>query len=137
MKSVENKENPNAICVRIGKDIIDKLNELNDALNENFPNADEYSEAIQNAIMAVEVSNLWMPVPLCIVEDRYSGAYSDANYLAFNMIPSAVSELAINAGDLDCEAFWKNEADDYIIGKGRTPTEALMNLRLKLITNNR
>ena len=55
MKSVENKENPNAICVRLGKDIIDKLNELNNALNENFPNADEYSEAIQNAIMAVEV----------------------------------------------------------------------------------
>ena len=137
MKSVENKENPNTICVRLGKDIIDKLNELNEALNENFPNADEYSEAIQNAIMAVEVSNLWMPVPLCIVEDRYSGVYSDAYYLAFNMTPSDASELDIDAGDLACEAFWENEAEDYIIGKGKTPTEALMNLRLKLITNNR
>lgn len=47
------------------------------------PNADEYSEAIQKAIMAVEVSNLWLPVPLCIVEDRYGGAYSDAYYLVF------------------------------------------------------
>lgn len=137
MKSVENKENPNTICVRLGKDIIDKLNELNDALNENFPNADEYSEAIQNAIMAVEASQLWMPVPLCIVEDRYGGVYSDAYYLAFNMTPSDVSELDIDAGDLACEAFWENEAEDYIIGKGRTPTEALMNLRFKLITNNR
>ena len=48
-----------------------------------IPNADEYSEAIQKAIMAVEVSNLWLPVPLCIVEDRNGGAYSDAYYLAF------------------------------------------------------
>lgn len=48
-----------------------------------IPNADEYSEAISKAIMAVEVSNLWLPVPLCIVEDRYGGAYSDAYYLAF------------------------------------------------------
>lgn len=48
-----------------------------------IPNADEYSEAIQKAIMAVEISNLWLPVPLCIVEDRYGGAYSDAYYLAF------------------------------------------------------
>ena len=137
MKSEKSKENPDTICVRLGKDIIDKLNELNEALNENFPNADEYSEAIQNGIMAVEASQLWMPVPLCIVEDRYGGAYSDANYLAFNMTPYSVSELAINAGDFDCEAFWENEAEDYIIGKGKTPTEALMNLRLKLITNNR
>ena len=76
MKSVENKENPDSICVRLGKDIIDKLNELNEALNENFPNSDEYSDAIQKAIMAVEVSNLWLPVPLCIVEDRYGGALS-------------------------------------------------------------
>lgn len=137
MKFKKIRKNRDTIGMSLGKDIVDKLNELNDALNKNFPNADEYSEAIQKAIMAVEVSNLWLPVPLCIVEDRYGGAYSDANYLAFNMIPAAVSELAMNAGDFDCEAFWKNEAEDYIIGKGKTPTEALMNLRFKLITNNR
>lgn len=131
------RKNRDTIGVSLGKDIVDKLNELNDALNENFPNADEYSDAIQKAIMAVEVSNLWLPVPLCIVEDRYGGAYSDAYYLAFNMTPSDVSELDINAGDSECLAFWEKEAEDYIIGKGKTPTEALMNLRFKLITNNR
>lgn len=104
MKFKKIRKNRDTIGMSLGKDIVDKLNELNDALNENFPNADEYSEAIQKAIMAVEVSNLWLPVPLCIVEDRYGGAYSDANYLAFNMIPAAVSELAINAGDFDCRS---------------------------------
>lgn len=35
--------------------LINMLNELNEALNENFQNADEYSEAIQLAEQAVEM----------------------------------------------------------------------------------
>lgn len=35
--------------------LINMLNELNEALNENFPRADEYSEAIQLAEQAVKM----------------------------------------------------------------------------------
>lgn len=37
------------------KKLINMLNELNEALNENFPSADEYSEAIQLAEQAVKM----------------------------------------------------------------------------------
>lgn len=70
--------------------------------------------------------------PLCIVEDRYGGCYSGARYLALNMSPFSVGELDIDAGDLSCEEFWEQEAEDYIIGKGITPLEALIDLKEKL-----
>lgn len=44
MKFKKIRKNRDTIGMSLGKDIVDKLNELNDALNENFPNADEYSE---------------------------------------------------------------------------------------------
>ena len=67
--------------------------------------------------------------PLCIVEDRYAGAYSGARYLAFNMSPFGVGELDIDAGDMSCMDFWEYKAKNYIIGKGKTPLEALMDLQ--------
>ena len=74
-----------------------------------------------------------LPYPLCIVADRYGGAYSGASFLAFNMSPMGVSELPIDAGDAECLNFWNgNDKDydlsDYVIGKGNTPEEALQNL---------
>lgn len=71
-------------------------------------------------------------VPLCIVQDRYGGCYSGAEYLAFNMLPFFVGQLAIDAGDMSCQEFWEHEAEDYIIGKGNTPLEALCDLQIKL-----
>ncbi len=73
------------------------------------------------------------PYPLCIVKDRYGGAYSGASFLAFNKDASNVADLPINAGDLDCEIFWDNRdkeypLEDYVIGKGNTPDEALWDL---------
>lgn len=75
-----------------------------------------------------ELLNVKLPYPLCIVEDRYGGVYSGAYFLAFNMSPFGVDELPIDAGDSDCLYFWENEADEYIIGKGKTPEEAVWNL---------
>ena len=81
--------------------------------------------------------NIKLPCPLCVVEDRYCGAYSGACFLAFNMEPFNVGELPIDAGDIDCQNFWEgNDTDydvnDYIIGKGKTPEEAVWNLILLL-----
>ena len=81
----------------------------------------------------VNISDFDIPYPLCVIQDRYNGAYSEARFLAFNMEPYYVWELPVYAGDIDCERFWANENDDYpldelIIGKGNTPQEALMNL---------
>ena len=69
-----------------------------------------------------------LPCPLCIVADRYGGAYSGASFLAFNMSPMGVSELPIDAGDTECLNFWNGNDKDYVIGKGDTPEEALQNL---------
>ena len=74
-----------------------------------------------------------LPCPLCIFEDRYSGAYSEAGYLALNMAPYQAWDHPVNAGDIDCQQFWNNEDEfhplkDSIIGKGSTPEEALKDL---------
>ena len=74
-----------------------------------------------------------LPCPLCIIEDRYGGAYSGAEFLAFNMEPYRIADLPVDAGDTDCERFWDNKDKDYPldelkIGKGATPQEALADL---------
>ena len=80
------------------------------------------------------------PYPLCVVADRYCGVYSGARFLAFNMGPYAVQELPIDADDTSCKNFWDGEdkdydINDYIIGKGKTPEEAVWNLILLLQDN--
>ncbi len=75
--------------------------------------------------------------PLCIIEDRYSGAYSGGRYLAFHLTPYGVFNLPIDAGDCECNAFWEGRhpdynVNDYIIGKGNTPEEAYEDLVQKL-----
>ena len=81
-----------------------------------------------------------LPCPLCIIEDRYGGAYSGARFLAFNLAPYTVFELPVDAGDIDCQNFWEGnssnyDVNDYIIGKGNTPEEALKNLIILLQDN--
>ncbi len=84
-----------------------------------------------------EMISTKLPYPLCVVEDRYGGAYSDARFLALNMSPYSVQELPIDAGDMECMNFWNGkdkdyDVNDYIIGKGETPEEAVWNLILLL-----
>jgi len=84
-----------------------------------------------------ETMEVKIPYPLCVVEDRYGGAYSGARFLAFNMSPHNVQRLPINASDIDCENFWNGkdwdyDVNDYIIGKGDTPEEAIWHLILLL-----
>lgn len=71
--------------------------------------------------------------PLTIVKDRYSGAYSGCEYTAWNLgfyeIP-----IDIELSDVRCMEFWENEENkqEYIVGKGRTASEALADLYVKL-----
>lgn len=66
--------------------------------------------------------------PVTVVRDRYSGTYSGALWLAFNMYPEHVAILDVNGDDISCNWFWSGEANRYIIGKGSTPDEALADL---------
>lgn len=66
--------------------------------------------------------------PCTIVNDRYSGAYSGALWLAFACDPDAIPK-AIGASDPEESNFW--ETHDQLkepIGKGATPDEALAHL---------
>ena len=69
---------------------------------------------------------------ICVIKDRYNGAYSNAFYLAFGcdfrQIPDAVDD-----GDIPCSRFWdSDEPNKYLIGKGSTIREALYDLEVKL-----
>ena len=66
--------------------------------------------------------------PVTIIKDRYSGTYSDALWLAFNMYPENVALLGVDRDDITCCKFWLDDANRYIIGKGSTPDEALADL---------
>lgn len=68
--------------------------------------------------------------PTTILNDRYSGCYSGAEWLAF---PYDFPEIdpAVCDGDPECMNFW----NDYtgFVGKGDTIESAVDNLRLKLM----
>lgn len=67
--------------------------------------------------------------PLKIVSDRYSGAYSGGNYTAWNLLAEDIPP-AIDGDDVDCHAFWLE--NKIPVGKGRTVSEALVDLYTKL-----
>lgn len=69
--------------------------------------------------------------PCTIVSDRYGGAYSGANWLAFNTYEDGVPG-DVQGGDIECWDFWKKF--DGVVGKGETPSEALEDLSRKLET---
>lgn len=70
--------------------------------------------------------------PLTIVADRYTGTYSGAQYTAWNLYPCNVP-FEIDDDDVSCVEFWEcGGSEEYIIGKGRTVSEALLDLYVKL-----
>lgn len=103
---------------------------------EDHEELEEIIKALKNP-NPFELINTKLPCPLCVVRDRYGGAYSSARFLAFNLNPYSVQELPIDASDIDCENFWNGkdkdyDVNDYIIGKGETPEEAVWILILLL-----
>ena len=70
--------------------------------------------------------------PLTIVSDRYGGCYSGGKYLAFNLFPWDLPR-EIEGSDVDCGGFWWSDAcKAYIVGKGKTVTEAIDDLARRL-----
>lgn len=78
-------------------------------------------------------SDIDLPTPLYIEKDRYGGYYSGADYLAFNKNAYQLSMLGFNGRDPYALNFWKYEADKFCIGKGKTQSEALLNLIIKIM----
>lgn len=73
--------------------------------------------------------DLW---PLTIIADRYSGAYSDGQYLAFPLNYDGIPKF-IGGDNVDESMGWENW--DHVkcpVGTGRTPIEAYENLKQKL-----
>lgn len=72
--------------------------------------------------------SLW---PICIFEDRYSGAYSGGKWVAMGRCDRKQSrdnvEAGVNGGDLE---FWTNERK-ALMGLGDTPNAALADLEAK------
>ena len=68
--------------------------------------------------------------PLTIIGDRYSGAYSGGEYIAWNMYPNEIP-AEVDSGDVECNEFWLNYKGIY--GKGSTSQEAINDLKTKLL----
>jgi hypothetical protein len=67
--------------------------------------------------------------PLTIIADRYSGTYSGGLYTAWNLAYDVIPDGVEFDGD-DALDFWESNSIPY--GKGRTVSEALIDLYLKL-----
>lgn len=69
--------------------------------------------------------------PVTIIKDRYSGTYSNAQWLALQADSSQVPD-EIGSDDGDEMNFWRAHKDSELpIGKGKTPDEALADLIIK------
>ena len=64
--------------------------------------------------------------PLTVIDDRYSGTYSKASYLAW---PREFNEIEdeVCGSDPECMLYW-DEFDDFV-GKGATIEDAVADLR--------
>ena len=65
--------------------------------------------------------------PLTIISDRYTGAYSGGEYLAFNLDFDKIPQ-GVLGDDLSAMEFWDYYSKDYIVGKGSCIDQALDNL---------
>lgn len=67
--------------------------------------------------------------PLVIIEDRYTGVYSNGKYTAWNMYFDEIPQ-DIDGDDVSCYDFWHSY--NGIVGLGETPSGAIEDLRQKL-----
>ncbi len=70
--------------------------------------------------------------PVTILADRYGGTYSGGAFLAFPVMYQEVPEGAMG-GDIECHEFFL-DADRRTYGTGRTPDEALADLKHRMGT---
>ena len=67
--------------------------------------------------------------PLVIIKDRYTGTYSNGEYTAWNKFFEDIPK-EIDEDDVTCYDFWHSY--NGIVGLGKTPNEAIEDLRKKL-----
>lgn len=67
--------------------------------------------------------------PLTITSDRYGGAYSGGDFLAWKLLPENIPTEPWE-DDVTCYEFWHDT--DIICGRGKTPEEAVANLYIML-----
>lgn len=77
-----------------------------------------------------KIEHVW---PLTIIADRYSGVYSGAKFLAFNLYEQDIPD-GPSGNDNACGDFWEYQDHHqmFIIGKGSTPDEAFKALKKQL-----
>jgi hypothetical protein len=73
------------------------------------------------------------PYPCQIIADRYGGAYSGAPWLAFSLWDGFIPAV-IGGSDPDEQNFWWRweQIKQPPIGRGKTPNEALKDLKTQL-----
>lgn len=69
---------------------------------------------------------IYCPGEQTVVEDRYSGGYSGAKYIAWPL-PAAAIPPDSQGGDIDAGVFW-SMSRKQLAGKGDTPEAALVDL---------
>lgn len=69
--------------------------------------------------------------PLTVVADRYSGTYSGGKWTAWNLYPWEVPDGTFG-DDCGCFDFWQSDCEEYCIGIGNTPEEAICDLKTKM-----
>lgn len=69
---------------------------------------------------------IYCPGERTVVEDRYSGGYSGAKYIAWPL-PAAAVPPDSQGGDIDAGVFW-SKSREHLAGKGDTPEKALVDL---------
>jgi len=69
--------------------------------------------------------------PLVVINDRYNGVYSGAQWTAWEDYPDAIPE-AVFGDDDSCFDFWLGANKDNI-GFGDTPEQAIQDLKQKKV----
>ena len=70
--------------------------------------------------------------PLTIIKDRYNGCYSGGKYLAFRVDHWDVPE-EIGGDDMTENNFWAEESSSEFVGKGDTISEAVADLKRRIL----
>lgn len=74
--------------------------------------------------------------PITIILDKYGGKYSGGVWTAWNNPPRKIPSKAFDDDEKKCSTYWKNNKiyKYHIVGVGKTPSEAYIDLLTKLKT---
>ena len=98
------------------------------------PVSDDQEEQLENWLNLDQFVKLYDEIyPLTLTCDRYSGAYSDGNWIAWNVEADDVPAEQ-HMDDVTCMKLWWGE-NPPMVGRGRTPQEAILDLYLRLMNN--